>query len=217
MTRLDRKSDSQANAEAVARRDSAYLSEHYASRERRSRPRGLIALLHWFEVEWQEQAPDELHRFDLWREYIAAQDAWRRQGGGSRLGTLAWTEGMRRLLEAPRSQDPDGWYSYPLQAALVVIERGDGYMAAFLRAIALAGFTVPIAQLPESVAMVYANEALERLWRAYREEAPARLLYARATIPPTDELSRPDVGGAGVLPLPADDGAASLAVPAGAL
>jgi len=185
--RLDRRSDSQGNAEAAAK--SAYRNEYHQSRPLRLRPRGLIDLLHWFEAEWHDQAPDDLHRFDVWREYVNANEQWKRLGGGSRLGTPAWSEGMRRLLEAPKSQDTDGWYVHPLAAAMRTIERRDGYMATFLRAVALAGFSVsPVGLrcgLPESVTMIYANEALDRLWKAYRDEAPARLL----TDAPTNGVS----------------------------
>lgn len=219
MTRLDAKSISQINAEAISRRDSVYLSEHYGSRGRRDaygrplqRPRGLIALLHWFEAEWFDQAPDELHKRDLWREYVAANEQWARAGGGSVLGTHAWSEGMRRLLEAPASQDRDGFYVHPLAAALRHIERRDGYMATFLRAIALAGFQVsPVALrcgLPESVAMVYATRSLEDLWHAYRIEPPARPLTLVVSVPqsgPSDELSLAGVPGEGVASVPSDD------------
>lgn len=231
MTRLDRRSDSQANAEAIVRRESAYLGEHYASRSPRMRPRGLIELLHWYEAEWHDQAPDELHRFVVWFEYVSAQEVWRRRGGGSHLGSLAWSDGMRRLLESPRAQDPDGFYLLPLAAALATIERRDAYMAAFLRAIALAGFQVPTrriklgtvtyAALPESVAMVYASEALERLWRAYRAEAPARPLTGvvgeRVSSRASDELSPADLRGRGLVPVPSDDQAArAIAIPSDA-
>jgi hypothetical protein len=192
--RIDRRSEAQLNADAIARRNAAYLGEHYASKRPRPRPRGLMELLAWFESD-------------------SVQEVWRRHGGGSRLGTLAWSDGFRRILEAPRSQDPEGFYLLPLAAALASIERRDSYMAAYLRAIALAGFEVsPVgmrAGLPESVAMVYAREALECLYRAYREEAPARLLTAapaeRVSSRASDELSPPDIAGRGQAPVPSDD------------
>lgn len=219
--RIDRLSDSQANAEAVARRDRAYLSEHYASKRPRSRPRGLVELLDWFEAEWHDQAPDRLHKRELWHDYILALEGWRRQGGGSAIGSKAWSDGMRRLLEAPRSQDPDGFYLHPLAAALRGLERRDAFMAMFLRAVALAGFEVSPVGLrlgwPESVVMVYSVEALERLWRCYREEAPARPLTAvvgeAVSSQPSDELSLTDVSGAGVPSQPAEDATLSVAVP----
>ena len=175
---LDRLSESQSQAEAAAK--SAYRNEYRQQRPMRLRPRGLMELLHWFEAEWQDQAPDDLHRFDVWRDYVAANEAWLRRGGGSRLGTPAWSEAMRRLLEAPHSADQDGYYLHPLAAAMARIERRDSYMAAFLRAVALAGFQVsPVGMrcgLPESVTMIYAVESLNVLWRAYCVEVPARPL-----------------------------------------
>ena len=203
MTRLDAKSDSQANAEAVARRESAYLSEHYASKRPRWKPRGLIELLRWFESEWHDQAPDRLHKRELWREYVRANEVWLQHGGGSALGSKAWSDGMRRLLESPSTVDPDGFYVHPLAAALRSLDRRDAFMASFLRGVALCGFQISPIGLrlgwPESVVMVYSREALERLWRCYREEAPARILTApdvgavASTL--TDELSPPDLAG----------------------
>jgi hypothetical protein len=193
------KSEAQANAEAIARRDANYLGDHYASKRPRPRPRGLMELLSWFEQEWYAQAPDELHKRELWRDYVSANEQWARAGGGSVLGTHAWSEAMRRLLEAPFSADQDGYYVHPLAAAMARIERRDGYMAAFLRAIALAGFEIsPVGfrcGLPESVTMVYALAALDALQRAYRDEVPARVLAPSATMRPIDELSPPDIAG----------------------
>lgn len=194
--KLDSLSDSQANAEAVARRESAYLSEHYGSRGRRDhrgrplpRPRGLIAMLGWFEAEWHDQAPDRLHKREVWHDYVTVKDetgAYGKQGGGSRLGAHAWTDSTRRILESPRSADPDEYYLHPLAAALAAIERRDEFMAKFLRAIALAGFQVSPIGLrlgyEESVVMVYADAALERLWSAYRAETPPRPLTGNGDV-----------------------------------
>ena len=212
--RIDRRSESQANAEAIARRDAVYLGDHYTSKRPRPRPHGLMELLSWFESEWQAQAPDELHKRELWRDYVAANEQWARSGGGSVLGTHAWSEGMRRLLEAPHAADADGFYIHPLAAALARIERRDGYMAAFLRAIALAGFEIsPVGfrcGLPESVTMVYALAALDALQRAYRDEPPARVLAPGGSMRAIDELSPPDLAGRGQAPVPSDDQAARL-------
>ena len=185
--RLDRLSDSQSNAEAISRRDSAYLSEHYGSRGQRDfrgrplpRPRGLIAMLRWFEAEWHDQAPDAIHKREVWHEYVHANELWLRHGGGSVLGAHAWTDPARRLFQSPWSVDADEHFHHPLAAALASIERRDAFMAAFLRAIALAGFQISPVGLrlgyEESVVMVYADAALERLWGVYRVETPPRPL-----------------------------------------
>lgn len=224
MTRLDRKSDSQANAEALARRDLEFLSEHYGSRGQRDgrgrpspRPRGLIAMLAWFETEWHSQAPEALHKREVWREYIAANEHYARVGGGSALGTHAWTEPARRLLESPTSLDRDEQYVLPLAAALRKVERRDAFMATFLRAVALAGFQVsPVGMrlgYHESVCLVYAETALERLWHAYRIEPPPRLLTDDGYSGVSSAQSKPAVATGIVSATPASDGSMIVASP----
>jgi len=189
---MTRSGISDAQADALAAGRSPYLAEHVASIERSAdhrfrQPRGLIALLRWYETECMAAVPEALHKRELWHEYVKVTDdagSYAKQGGGSKLGTPAYNDAFRQLLEAPRSVDDDGHFHNPVAAALASMEGqpfSDGsLMASYLRAVACAGFTFSgVADrlgIPAWVSATYTEAALERLWRVYREEPKARVI-----------------------------------------
>jgi len=187
---MTRSGISEAQADALAATRSPYLGEHLgtiAGRVNGYRPRGLVALLRWYEAECWAALPDALHKRELWHEYVKVTDdagSYAKQGGGSKLGTPAYNDAFRQLLEAPRSVDDNGHYRNPIAAALASMEGqpfSDGsLMASYLRAVACAGFTFSgVADrlgIPPWVSATYTEAALERLWRVYRAEPKARVI-----------------------------------------
>jgi len=187
---MTRSGISDAQADALAATRSPYLGEHLgtiAGRMNGYRPRGLVALLRWYEAECWASLPDALHKRELWHEYVKVTDdagSYAKQGGGSKLGTPAYNDAFRQLLEAPRSVDDDGHFHNPIAAALASMEGqpfSDGsLMASYLRAVACAGFTFSgVADrlgIPAWVSATYTEAALERLWRVYRAEPKARVI-----------------------------------------
>jgi len=191
---------SEAQGDALAATRSPYLGEHLGTIAGRvnGRPRGLVALLRWYERECWACLPDAsrgpagarggaLHKRELWHEYVKVTDdvgSYAREGGGSKLGTMSWSDEFRQLLEAPRSVDDDGFFRNPIAAALASMEGrpfSDGsLMASYLRAVACAGFTFSgVADrlgIPPWVSATYTEAALERLWRVYRAEPKARVI-----------------------------------------
>jgi hypothetical protein len=198
-------SDAQADAIYAGRRPpktdqeivrdgpSRYLGENARSRSPLRRPIGLYDLLRWFEAATLAEIPSRLHQAALWHEHVTEGT----EGGGSRLGAHAWADEFRRYLEgSPFGQDPDGFYQFPILAALAKLEGTRGWqpdsanpppsegavMAAMLRGIARNAFSYT------SVAILYSpllpaattEKALERLYEAYRSEAPARIIKEAA-------------------------------------
>ena len=186
MRRLER---SEAQNDALAATRSPHLDDYTLSLTRRNgqRPHGLVALLQWYERECWMAIPEALHKRELWHEYVKVTDdagSYAKQGGGSVLGTPAYNDAFRQLLEAPRSVDDDGSFRNPIAAALASMEGrpfSDGsLMASYLRAVACAGFTFSgVADrlgIPAWVSASYTEFALERLWRVYRVEPKARVI-----------------------------------------
>lgn len=106
MTRLDRLSDSQANAEALARRTSTYADEHAASWQvrfdRGTPPPSLRALVIDLRRAQRDEIPDRLHKRDV-------------DGGG----TPAYSGQFAHLLYgSPFSTDDDNSYDTPFRACL---------------------------------------------------------------------------------------------------
>lgn len=171
-------SDAQADALAAAR--SPYLTDHMASSARRvgrrAQPRGLRPLLAWYRRECEAHVASRLHGRGVWED--------RDDGVGSRLGSPAYANAFRRFLEQPREADPDGFYFHPVAVALAEIDgpkMSDAwFMARYLRAVACSGFDYArVADqlgITPYVVAAYTEAALERLWRAYRDEEPARVI-----------------------------------------
>ena len=183
-------SDSQADALAAAR--SPYRRSPLRP------PHGLYELLRWFEAAVLAELPDRLHQVALWHDHIELRDAdgiYSTKGGGSVLGAHAWADAFRRYLEgSPFGQDRDGFYRFPLMAALAKLEGvrrwhlgstearpENAVLAAYLRDVARNAFSFGAVADRYGFGVIAATVtevALERLYRAYRSEAPARVMEA---------------------------------------
>ena len=166
----------------LAMRDEPYHAEHRDSvgrgMERGKQPRTLAGLLHWFVIRLREETPEKLHRSELWRDQVTVSE--REQGlqprGGSHLGSLAYSGEFRAMLEgSPSMIDADGYYVFPVRAALSRIERRRPIMARFLFAIGKAeGDWRSIADAmgyPAEMVEVYAEASLRRLWQESYERS----------------------------------------------
>lgn len=186
-------SDAQADAIAAAR--APYKAEHWRSQSPLRPPRGLYELLRWYEAAVLAEIPMVLHKREVWHDHDAKGQ------GGSALGAKAWADEFRRYLEgSPFGTDADGLYERPVMAALAKMEgRGretvtawrigpdlprpaeGAILAAFLRDVARNAFSYsePADRWGFGViAATVTQAALERLWRCYRDEAPARVVAA---------------------------------------
>lgn len=103
--RLERKSDSQANAEALARRGMPYAEDHERTAARalaRREPRTLRDLVRELRRAHEMEAPARIHSRDT------ADD-----------GAPQWhPEFTHAVAGSPRSLDEDGFYDRPFNAAL---------------------------------------------------------------------------------------------------
>jgi hypothetical protein len=153
------------------------------------RPRGLYDLLRWYEAAVLAECPMKLHR-------NVTDD--------SALGSLAWSHEFRKYLEgSPFAETIDGFYERPVMAALAKMEGRTGresvtvwrigpdlpkpsegaILAAFLRDVARNAFSYsePADRWGFGViAGTVTLAALEQLYRAYRSEAPARIIHKEA-------------------------------------
>ena len=155
---------------------SPHAADHEASVERAMakgiQPKGLDALVSWFRVCIHEEAPTTIHKHELWRD-------WGHDGdGGSKLGTLAWSEPFRRFILAvdhPSAVDEDGRYRLPLRAALSRWARHPKYAvpAQYLYQLALLdGDWRRLADnlsYPSALMEMFLETALYRFWREYSE------------------------------------------------
>lgn len=183
-------------------RDLPHLDEHVASRTRRE-PVGFAGLLAWFLEGFWAETPDKTHAAGVWfgrpPRVNAQGDAVEVLGpelvGGSVLGAPRQAEPFRQLLEnSPRQtagDGPDEHYVRPVRAALMSLAYQDGgpFMARFLAQVAyaqgdwesVASRWFPLHEdhapcvCPEA-RRPYAEQALQRLWRCYRADPPARRL-----------------------------------------
>ena len=162
-----------------------HLSEHHRSIESvasRSAPRGVHRLMLWYLGEWQAEVPSQIHKADVWRDYISLTEE-RRAEGGSLLGTPQYAEGFRRYIEgSPFETDPDNRYVRPVHAAIARLCGRQGhegltpklqqapFMARFLFRLAVTADLVQAGTsmgIPVQVQPIYAEQALYRLWKAY--------------------------------------------------
>jgi hypothetical protein len=170
-----------------------HLVEHRASiaasMGRGRQPKGPHQLMAWFLEEWQRELPSRTHKAEVWRDYVGFTED-RMGQGGSLLGTPAYAELFRRYIEgSPFETDPDGRYVRPIHAAIARLcgRRGhDGptpkldngpFMARFLFRLAHSGdlgHSAASMGIPAQVQLIYAEQALYRLWRVY-EVAPGAM------------------------------------------
>jgi hypothetical protein len=125
---IPRKSEAQANAEALARRSAAYADENARSRERRdyrvTPPGSLRALVTELRKAYRDEVPGALHKHDV-------------DGGG----TPAYTgEFAAYLYGSPWATDKgDDTYTTPFRAALATMHRNNPSMAAIVGRITVGG------------------------------------------------------------------------------
>src|SRR3989304_5460319 len=104
---MTRSGISEAQADALAATRSPYLGGHLgtiAGRVNGYRPRGLVALLRWYERECWACVPTDLHKRELWHEYVKVTDdagSYAKQGGGPVRGAPASHDASRHLLRPP--------------------------------------------------------------------------------------------------------------------
>jgi len=135
-------SDAQANAEAVARRDSRYAGEHLASRARFS-PTGFGPMLAMFVSAWEAEYKMRMHATGIEAEppgriVRADGSGVTDPGGGNALGSPAFDgETRARIFGSPRRRDADGNLAEPMHDAVdrLRVELRRPLMAALLSAI----------------------------------------------------------------------------------
>ena len=196
-------SDAQADALAAVR--SPYQPEHVGSVARRSAlrpPRGLYELLRWHEAAVLAEVPSVLHKREVWHDHDAKgeggsalgahawADEFRRYLEGSPFGldadgfyerpvmaALAKMEGRegREAVTAWRIVNDQRQH-----LAIIAAPPSEGaVLAAFLRDVARNAFSYsePADRWGFGViAGVVTEAALSRLWRCYKDEAPARII-----------------------------------------
>lgn len=183
MTALDRYSE----AQSAAMYDDRPSARNYVSR-RDGPPRGLHELLKWFRQRFTEEMPEDIHGAALWHDFVSRIEAKAgvQPDGGSLLGTPAWDDGFRRLMEnSPRELEVssfdgnkaragDEHYARPMRAAIANVSGGEESRrkrAEFLLRVAASGFDwyQPAVKMgiPSFAAAVYAEDALFVLYRTY--------------------------------------------------
>lgn len=151
-------------------------------------PRGLHELLKWFRLRFTEEMPEDIHGAALWHDFVSRPEAKAglQPEGGSLLGTPAWDDGFRRLLEnSPRELEVssfdgskaragDEHYARPMRAAIANVSGGDEARrkrAEYLLRVAASGFDwyKPALKMgiPSWAAAVYAEDSLFVLYRTY--------------------------------------------------
>lgn len=170
MTRLTRKSEAQANAEALARRSSVYADESAASvrvtSDRvRYRPQGKRALLRWAQRQAQMDGPLRLHG-----RGIADDGAPRMTGEAIRYLGMASDDEPTDWVSVACQRDEDGDYIAPVRCAIARIGVRRPRSARILRGI-VAEFSNPTAVVAGDVHPEFADDvvvaALNRLYDAY--------------------------------------------------
>lgn len=162
MTRIARKSDSQANAEALARRSSTYADEHASSWQVRfdrkaNEPTGLGGYVKELRAAYADEMPERMHRHDV-------------DGGG----TPALSAEMSALLYgSPFATDDEDFYRYPFRACLQGMTRANSdemhKRARIAAHVAIGGMSAVEAAITEGVpawcAKIVATDALRVTWR----------------------------------------------------
>ena len=168
MTRLDRKSDAQSNAEALARRSVTFADEHAKSWnvrfDRRTEPPNLRALVIDLRRAYQDEVPRTLHKHDV-------------DGGG----TPAYSPSFEAYLYgSPFQTDDDGTYQTPFRRCLAAMaqstEMATRDMAQVVFRIAVGG------QDPEDAVWIVGADVGMPLWaRKAIAERALRVFWRRCS------------------------------------
>lgn len=137
-------------------------------------PQTLTGLLRWFLMALSAETPERLHKGgEVWRDFVTTHELGEgvRAQGGSHLGSPALADAFRRITEGSPSQiDEDGYYHFPVRAALSRMARRHPFMARFLvRLGQTEGDWRSVADAlgyEHEFMEVYAETALRRLWRS---------------------------------------------------
>lgn len=110
--------------------------------ERGKMPQTLDGLLHWFMLRVADETPERLHRAEVWHDEVSSHE--RSEGvqpvGSSASGAQAWAGEFKAIMQSsPSITDEDGFYRFPVRAALSRMSRRRPLMARFLFALGMAG------------------------------------------------------------------------------
>ncbi len=103
-----------------------YADEHAASVTRPTfLPRSLDGRIRWFLTTWEAEVPSRTHVRGVWvgeQERNPERPQWSHELlGGSALGSPAWYSAFERYIgtaDWPYATDADGFYLFPLHAAM---------------------------------------------------------------------------------------------------
>lgn len=124
-------------------------------------PKNLRLLLHWLRRQMEYEYPDKLTDSEIG------------EGGTPNLGRafIAYLDG------SPFATDVDGYYRWPLKAAIAFMAHGprgnsgDPFMARFCYLVTRCDYDWSMAAarmgIKDEIAEVYATESLRRLWRYF--------------------------------------------------
>lgn len=177
------KSDAQANAEAVAKRERQYATEHNRSKADRAVriiPRGLDAMKRAFLVQWEGELKGRMHGQGVEWETpgrIEREDGTgvNDPGGGNALGSPCWDASTRaHLFGRANRVDKDGTYVEPMHWTVIWLEQQHPLKARLLRAFGMgASFEVRCPScsvtLPDEVSEAVARDALGLAFRYYQD------------------------------------------------
>jgi hypothetical protein len=178
-------------------RSEPFADDHHRSASVKGEPRNLSEYVVWFLREWALEMPDRIHKDEVFvgppdnghGPRLAAKESRPDDlVGGSLLGTPAYHEPTRRLVEEdnPHAEEPGEWdgsltidkhLTTPLRSAMRRTGRFmEGYLAEVAR---FSGDWMSPARrrgcMSDEIARVYANEAFRRLWREYRVDHPTQV------------------------------------------
>lgn len=156
-----------------------HANDHANSLDKRMRtghqPKGLPDLIRWFRERCHDEMPEAIHKPGIWRDHGNTPETT----GGSALGSPNLYHDFRRLIEGvPWQTDPDGYYRFPLRAALSQLHRGKPFAAMHLYRLALVDgdwrrHADNVSWTAEEME-VYVEAALYLLWKSY-SEMPLRM------------------------------------------
>jgi hypothetical protein len=150
--------------------------------ERGRMPTGIGGLVNWYIGAVAMELPDRLHKGEVWHDSVSASE--RESGvtptGGSQLGSPALDGTFRALLEgSPSTIDEDGYYRFPVHAALSRMHRRWPLMARTLVWLAhREGDWCGLGKAygwEQEMFEVYITEALRRLWMGCHDQTLRRV------------------------------------------
>lgn len=153
-----------------------HQQDHRRSVERKAEqgkmPQTLSGLLRWYVGAFDAETPERLHKGEVWRDRVSTAEMGEgvQPTGGSHLGSPALADRFRRVTEGSESQiDEDGYYLFPVRAALSRLKRRRPLTVAILSRVAMCeGDWRAVADAIEydhEVMELFLERALANLWR----------------------------------------------------